>query len=450
MKPVHSALRCQAFERVLVLAALTAPIGCSSEPSPSEDGKATSGTTGTTASSAGPTTSGASSTSAGPTATAAGNGTGSTTTGAAATTTGAGMGGDGAGGNSSTSANASTGVGGGTATDAGGATSTSNSTGGSGGSGGGDSAVWPCPAGITGTPTLGTPTRVEGVPPADSFNMNNGTFGNVEGPVWVGDALYLSEMSVDPYTQASPDQKKARILKVMPGGSVSVFVEDSGSNGLAITAAGNLLAAVHKDGSLTQFALPGGAPTVVASGYMGTPFNSPNDLAIHSNGTVYFSDPTFNAPSPPPQGSTYAYRLSSGSEPEPIPNAEDPDLLSNPNGVTLSLAEDYLYVAASPGRRYPVMDDGTLGEGADFPAANGGDGMAIDCAGNLYVTKANSSKVEVYTADGDSIGTITVPGFQAVTNVAFGGADHQTLYITGLGNDKGLFQLAVGIPGRPY
>ena len=449
MKPVHGVRRCQAFERVLVLAALTAPVSCSSESSPNEDGKASSGTTGTTATNAGPTTSSANSTSAGPTMTAAASGSGSTTTTTTTSATSATTDG-GTGGNGSTSTSTSTGVGGGTTTDAGGATSTANSTGGSGGSGGGDSAVWPCPAGITGTPTLGTPTRVEGVPPADSFNMNNGTFGNVEGPVWVDDVLYVSEMSADPYTQASPDQKKARILKLTSGGSVSVFVEDSGSNGLAITAAGNLLAAVHKDGSITEIALPGGAPSVVASGYMGTPFNSPNDLAIHSNGTVYFSDPTFNAPSPPPQGSTYVYRLSSGSEPEPIPNAEDPDVLSNPNGVTLSLAEDYLYVAASPGRRYPVMEDGTLGEGADFPAANGGDGMAIDCAGNLYVTKANSSNVEVYTADGDSIGTITVPGFQAVTNVAFGGADHQTLYITGLGNDKGLFQLAAGIPGRPY
>jgi len=448
MKPVQGVRRCHVAASVLVLGALSAPVACSSEPSPNEDGKASNGSTGSTATSSGPTTSSANSTSAGPTLTA-GSGSGSTTTSAVSTTTGGGVGNTSTSASANASTSASTGVGGGT-TDAGSANSTANSSGGSGGGGGGDSAVWPCPAGITGTPTLGTPTRVEGVPPADSFNMNNGTWGNVEGPVWVDDALYVSEMSADPYTQASPDQKKARILKVVPGGSVSVFVEDSGSNGLAITAAGNLLAAVHKDGSVTQFALPGGAPTVVVSGYMGTPFNSPNDLAIHSNGTIYVSDPTFNAPSPPPQGSTYVYRLPSSGEPEPIPNAEDPDLLNNPNGVTLSLAEDYLYVAASTGRRYAVMDDGTLGEGADFPAANGGDGMAIDCAGNLYVTKVNSSNVEVYSADGDSIGTITVPGFQGVTNVAFGGADHQTLYITGLGNDKGLFKLEVGIAGRPY
>ena len=142
--------------------------------------------------------------------------------------------------------------------------------------------------------------------------------------------------------------------------------------------------------------------------------------------------------------------MSPGGEVEPIPSAADPDVFSNPNGVTLSLAEDYLYVAASTGRRYPVMANGELGEGEDFPATNGGDGMVIDCAGNLYVAKANSSNVDVYTAEGNSIGTIAVPGFQGVTNAAFGGPDHQTLYITGLGNDKGLFKLEMNLPGRPY
>ena len=127
-----------------------------------------------------------------------------------------------------------------------------------------------------------------------------------------------------------------------------------------------------------------------------------------------------------------------------------PDTIQNPNGVTLSLAEDYLYVAASTGKRYPVMDNGTLSAGEDFAATNGGDGMVIDCAGNLYVAKSNSANVEVYTPSGDPIGTIAVPEVQAVTNVAFGGSDHKTLYITGLGNEKGLFKLALDIPGRPY
>jgi gluconolactonase len=327
---------------------------------------------------------------------------------------------------------------------------TAGGTGGTAGAGG-KANVWQCPAGVTGMPTLGTLTRVAGVPPADSFNMMNGTFGNIEGPVWVEDALYLSEMTVMPYDQQNNEVKMSRILKVTPGGQVSIEVADSGSNGLAIDGPGSLLAAVHKDGSIKRLALPGGAATPIASTFMNVRFNSPNDLSVHTaTGTLYFTDPAFNAPMPPPQAMMRAYRLSPGGMPEPIPSAASPDQLDGPNGITLSLAEDFLYVAAGNGRRYPVMPDGTLGAGTDFPATSQSDGMAIDCAGNLYVTKANQPSVVVYTPEGTMIGTITVPEVQAATNVAFGGADHRTLYVTGMGNMKGLFQMTLNLPGRPY
>lgn len=343
-----------------------------------------------------------------------------------------------------------TGTGG--ATTVGGTGMTSSSGGGSGGSG---NAPAGCPAAVSGIPALdGTPARVAGVPPVDSFNMNNSGWGNIEGPVWIGDALYVSEMSNTAYSSMSPDQKMARILKVTADGAVSIFVADSGSNGLAVDQTGNILAGVHKDGSISRFPLAGGAPTVVVGEYMGSPFNSPNDLAVRSDGTIYFSDPTYNAPTPAPQPETYVYRLPPGGQVQPVPSASGPEAMTNPNGVTLSLAEDYLYVAAETGRRFPVMADGTLGAGEDFPAASGGDGMAIDCAGNIYVAKGDTPNVEVFTADGSSIGSITVPDLQGnytgVTNVAFGGADQKTLYITGHGNNKGLFTLELGIPGRPY
>jgi gluconolactonase len=323
---------------------------------------------------------------------------------------------------------------------------------GAGGSAGGGG-VWKCPAGVTGTPTLGAATRVAGVPPPDTFNMENGNFGIIEGPVWVNDALYVSEMNYLPYNQtADPNVRMSRILKVTPAGQVTVEVADSGSNGLAIDGAGGLLAAVHKDGTIKRISLPGGATqTTVVGTYMSARFNSPNDLAIHSaTGTLYFTDPQFQAPDMRPQAATRAYRVAPGGVVEPIPSAAMPDNFDNPNGITLSLAEDFLYVAAAVGRRYPVMSDGTLGTGMDFPATIQGDGMAIDCAGNLYVAKANTPNVAVFTPEGTMIGNITVADVQEVTNVAFGGADHRTLYVTGLGNNKGLFSLAMNLPGRPY
>jgi gluconolactonase len=320
--------------------------------------------------------------------------------------------------------------------------------GGASGSGGGSN-LGTCPAGLTGAPTLGgTPVRVESVPIPDAFNMNDSTFGNVEGPVWLGDALYVSEMSSSSYDSQNPDVSMARILRVTPDGQTTIAVSDSGSNGLAVDRNGDIVAAVHKDGTLTRFPRAGGAPTIVVDGYMGARFNTPNDLAIHSNGTIYFSDPNYQAPRVRPQAQTRVYRLPPGGAPHPIPSGASPDAFTTPNGVTLSLHEDFLYVAAATGRRYPVTADGTLGAGEDFPAASRGDGMVVDCAGNLYV--ARGGNVAVYTAAGNAIGTIDVPEVQSVTNVAFGGTDRKTLYITGLGNEKGLFQIPSTIPGRPY
>jgi gluconolactonase len=270
----------------------------------------------------------------------------------------------------------------------------------------------------------------------------------VEGPVWAGDALYVSEMTSESYDAENPGVLRSRILKVTPAGQVSVAVADSGSNGLAVDAQGNLIAAVHKDGSVKRIALPSGATTNIADGYMGARFDAPNDLAIHSNGTIYFSDPDYQAPEDRPQAATRVYRIPAGGAPEPIPSSANADSFTQPNGVTLSLREDYLYVAASTGRRYPVMADGTLGAGQNFAAASRADGMAVDCAGNLYV--ARSRGVDVYTPDGASLGRIDVPDVQSVTNVAFGGADRQTLFITGLGERKGLFQLRMNLPGKPY
>lgn len=444
--------RPQAAQKLLVLAAFAAPLACQSAEDDAPSGSDTSNSSNTSSTNE---TLGSTSTTAstGSTMGTTGSTTGATmvgsmtgTTSSVTSTT------DGStnGSSNSTTGSDTTGTGGATTVSSTGM-STSDGGGGTGGSG---NLGGVCPPGTTGTPTLGgTPARVQGVPPADSFNMNNSGWGNIEGPVWIDGALYVSEMSNASYTSMSPDQKMSRMLKI-ENGTVSIFVADSGSNGLAVNAAGNIVAGVHKDGSISQFLLTGGAPSVVVGAYMGAPFNSPNDLAIRSDGTIYFSDPSYNAPTPPPQPNNYVYRLPPGGQVEPIPDAASPEAMVNPNGVTLSLAEDYLYVAAETGRRFPVMADGSLGAGQDFAPASGGDGMVIDCAGNLYVAKGDTPNVEVFTPDGASLGNITVSDLQGdytgVTNVAFGGSDRKTLYITGHGNNKGLFELELDIPGLPY
>jgi gluconolactonase len=81
--------------------------------------------------------------------------------------------------------------------------------------------------------------------------------------------------------------------------------------------------------------------------------------------------------------------------------------------------------------------------------------MVLDCAGNLYVAHGDSMIIYVIKPDGSTLGTVTLPssGSQIkVTNVAFGGTDHQTLYITaqGSGKGQGVFKLHLNIPGMPY
>ncbi|MDP9000824.1 MAG: SMP-30/gluconolactonase/LRE family protein [Myxococcota bacterium] len=311
----------------------------------------------------------------------------------------------------------------------------------------GGAPLWRCPTGPFGSPVPSamTPARVSGVPPSDTFNNSNNNFGIVEGPVWIGDALYLSEIASGSNPPAS------RVLKVTAAGAVSVAIADSGSNGLAVDRNGNLVGAVHKDGSISRFDLSTGMATAIASTYMGKRFDSPNDLAVRSDGNIYFSDPDYQAPSPAPQSQTRLYRIAPATNAVTIVDAT----LSEPNGVTLSLDESTLYVTSTRGvYKYPVMSDGSVGSGAIFAANLSGDGMTLDCAGNLYVTVTSSPNVVVFSPSGAQLGQVSLPAgmVQAVTNVAFGGFDHKTLYITALGSgmQKALFEVALSVPGMPY
>jgi len=286
-------------------------------------------------------------------------------------------------------------------------------------------------------------TKVAGTPPADTFNKDAWT--NVEGPVWIGDALYFSEMTNSNMTPPS------RILKLAAGGAVSVFAPDAGSNGLAVDGSGNLLAACHKDGSISQIALSNGAATPLVSMYMGKRFTSPNDLAIRSDGTIYFSDPSYQN-SANPQGAERLYRVTPGPTRtvSVVDGAPTP-----PNGVTLSPDEKTLYVSAANSglKKFTVMTDGSLSAASDFVAGSGGDGMAVDCAGDLFVTGNNSATVRVYSPAGALLTTIQLAsGAGNTTNVAFGGADHKTLYITAQGTEgqRGIYSIAMSVPGFPY
>ncbi len=382
---------------------------------------------------------------------ASGNGTDKPANSAAGTSSGATS--AGTGNSASGSAGMSTGgnqtqggsgAGGSNATSGGGGSSGSGGGSAGGGAGGTGSVGFQCPAGASPAPVLTglVPVKIEGVPPADAFNDMNNAFTNIEGDVWIGDALYVSEIDPNPQQGKAPP---GRVLKITADDKVSILLPDSGSNGLATNAAGELFGALHKDGSISKLSLSGGAAVPLASMFMGMRFDSPNDLAIHKTGTIYFSDPSWQAPKPLPQAATRAYRVPPGGMPVAI------EELNQPNGITLSKNQDFLYIGGNQLNKYPVMPDGSLGAGTTFVPNGHGDGMVIDCGDNLYVAPGGSGPVTVYSPAGQSLGTFSVP-LEQTTNLAFGGADHKTLYVSGQGGKtgKGLYKIPMNVAGFPY
>jgi gluconolactonase len=338
---------------------------------------------------------------------------------------------------------------------------------GNGGAAGGGSAFTPyaC-SGTSSTPTLpagSAATKIAGAPPSDAFNNSGNNFTNVEGPVWIGNALYFSEMV------SSPNPPAARILKIDASDAVTMFYPasgtggDSGSNGLAVDGAGRLVSANHGVGGIVAFNVATQmeiSPPLVDM-FNGKRFDSPNDLTIRSDGTIYFTDPTFQAASPPPQAMTGVYMLPANSSTATAILAN----VNGPNGITLSLDQHTLYVGSGGGvNAYAVNADGSIGatatpvDGANLNN-NATDGMAIDCAGDLYVVRVNTHDIDVVSfgsspnSAGTHVGVISgIVGGGQLTNVAFGGADHKTLYITaqGAGTQRGVFKLAMPVPGMPY
>jgi gluconolactonase len=339
-------------------------------------------------------------------------------------------------------------------TSGGGSGGSAGSGGATGGSGGG-SARWTCPPGsFTGItiPNGSAATKINNAPPPSDLNNQGNNFTNVEGPVWIGDALYFSEM------QSSPNPPKAWIYKIDASDNVTrafPSVDDSGSNGLAVDGDGNLVAACHGIGGLVRYALPGGAMTTIISSYMNKRFDSPNDLTIRDDGTIFFTDPNFQAPSTLPQSATRVYMVPPGSSTAMVLV----DNASNPNGITLSLDQQTLYIGDGGGvTKYAVNANGTIvtpGTRIDPTDLNNNatDGMAIDCAGNLYVTRVNQHDVIVVSSAGQKVGQMTIPGAGQLTNIAFGGTEHKTLYVTSQGtgsSGRGVFKVTMPLPGMPY
>ncbi|MCR9159674.1 MAG: SMP-30/gluconolactonase/LRE family protein [Nannocystaceae bacterium] len=306
-------------------------------------------------------------------------------------------------------------------------------------SGGIDTPDAACPDGPFADTPLSAPSVVAAALPGTSTAVGSG--GLVEGPVWWNGALHLSHFWFE--SQPPPSN-----LMRYDGATLEVVFEGSGTNGLAIGIQGELLGGDHQTGAITAYDPETNSRTPVVESFEGQRFNSPNDLTVRSDGTIYFTDPSYQAPQPQPQPVTGVYRVDPDGAVERFESS-----LTQPNGISLSPDESVLYVAHSGGiNRYDLQADGNVATpGAPFGDVFAGvDGMAVDCAGNLYATLHSEGRIVVRSPAGDDLGEIQVA--PQVTNAAFGGADQQTLYITAGNPDAGnaVYAVELAIPGLPF
>jgi gluconolactonase len=218
-----------------------------------------------------------------------------------------------------------------------------------------------------------------------------------------------------------------KVYKVADAGKASPLLERSSlCNGLAFDKMGRLIACQGRTGKIIAIDPTDGSVTPICEGYNGKRFNQPNDLVIDSENGIYFTDPEFLTKALPQKTMGVYYLNAAGNV---LRVVESLDL---PNGIALSPDEKTLYVVQmgqSNVMAYPILGLGKLGPGEVFAKLeHPGDGMAIDSAGNLYVTQPEASGIAVIDPAGKSLGLIKFP--EAPANCAFGGKDRKTLFAT--------------------
>jgi len=254
-------------------------------------------------------------------------------------------------------------------------------------------------------------------------------FSWTEGPVWFGDANCL----------LFSDIPNNRIMRWTPGLGASVYREPSNyANGHTRDREGRLVTCEHGGRRVTRTELDGSI-TVIADSYQGKRLNSPNDVIVKSDGTIWFSDPHYGIMT------NYEGYKSEQELPCNVYRVDPADgsieaVLTDfncPNGLAFSPDESKLYVADT-GRMYgndpqhirvfDVDADGKLSGGSIFHSINPGmaDGFRLDSGGNVWSSAADG--VHCISPSGDLLGKILVP--EVVSNVCFGGRAKQQLFMT--------------------
>lgn len=254
-------------------------------------------------------------------------------------------------------------------------------------------------------------------------------FDWVEGPVWFGDAGCL----------LFSDIPNNRMLRWTPETGISTYRAPSNyANGHTRDREGRLIPCEHGMRRVTRTEYDGSI-TVVADAYGGKPLNSPNDVIVKSDGTIWFSDPhygimtNYEGFASEQELPCHVYRA------DPATGALDVvvDDMQCPNGLAFSPDESLLYVTDTgriftddPAhiRVYDYSADGTLSGGRLFHTIDPGkaDGIRLDREGNVWSSAADG--VHCIAPSGELMGKIFVP--ELVSNLCFGGRAKHELYIT--------------------
>jgi sugar lactone lactonase YvrE len=261
-----------------------------------------------------------------------------------------------------------------------------------------------------------------------------GGLGFTEGPVWRSTYLLFSDI---------PNKRIVRWRRLPEGPELTTYATGM-SNGLTLDRQGRVLAAGHDGRCVTRVA-DDGTRTVLAERFEGKRLNSPNDIVVKSDGSIYFTDPPYAI-----QPSTPGMPRAPGWWTAPIPGKELPyngvyrlnpdgtlrllvDDFALPNGLAFSPDESALYVADSAHghiRAFDVRPDGTLTNGRipfEMPSNDPGvaDGFKVDLQGNVFSTGPGG--VWVYRPNGERLGRIVLPELPA--NLSWG-EDGSVLFLT--------------------
>ena len=262
-----------------------------------------------------------------------------------------------------------------------------------------------------------------------------------EGPVWhaCGGFLVFSDIPADQMKRWSPID-----------GLTDYRVPSGKSNGLTYDRQGRLLACEHANRRVTRTEA-NGSISVIASHYQGKRLNSPNDLIVKSDGSIYFSDPpyglgeAFSEPAEQEQPGNGVYRLS----PDGKTLTVLVDDFDRPNGLCFSPDESLLYVddtARMHIRVFQVQADGGIDKGRLFAEEKGEggvpDGMKVDVRGNVYLTGPGG--VWIFSPAGEHLGILKVP--EGAANLAFTGPQWRTLIITAT---TSIYRVECKVPGIP-